>query len=65
MRKNKEIEKKKLQKHYQRLGVIKEGYYIKIPRALRKDQYEIMKIFGVFFSNLYGEDPEEEMRKQI
>ena len=64
MRTNKEIEKKKLQKHYQSLGVINEGARIKIPRALRKDQNEIMKIFGAYMSNFYGEDPEEEKRKQ-
>jgi len=64
MRTNKEIEKNKLQKHYQSLGVINEGARIKIPRALRKDQNEIMKIFGAYMSNLYGEDPEEEKRKQ-
>ena len=67
MRTDKEIEKKKLQDKYKKLGVEvdpKRRIQIKIPRALRKDQYEIMKIFGACMSDLYGEDPEEEKRKQ-
>jgi hypothetical protein len=65
MRTDKTIEMKKLQKHYQSLGVIQEiKYEIKIPRTLRKKSSEIMKIFDAYFSSLYGEDPEEEKRKQ-
>ena len=67
MRTNKEIEKMKLQKEYKKLGVEvdpKRRTEIKIPRALRKEQIKIMKIFDAYFSNFYGEDPEEEKRKQ-
>ena len=67
MRTNKEIEKMKLQKEYKKLGVEVNPKYksgILIPRALRKDQLKIMNIFDAHFSNLYGEDPEEEKRKQ-
>jgi hypothetical protein len=67
MRTDKTIEKKKLQKHYKRLGVeidTKSPYDIKIPRSLRKEQTHIMDIFDAYFSSLYGEDPEEEKRKQ-
>lgn len=64
MRIDKENEKKKLQRHYQSLGVINEEIHVKIPRALRKEQPKIMQIFGAYLWNLYGEDPEEEKRKQ-
>jgi len=61
---DKEIQKKKLKKYYQHLGVIDERFCIKIPRTLRKEQSKIMKIYGACMSKLYGEDPEEEKRKQ-
>jgi hypothetical protein len=64
MQTDKEIQKNKLKKYYKDLGVIDEGERIKIPRALREAQSKIMKIYRVCMSNLYGEDPEEEKRKQ-
>jgi hypothetical protein len=67
MRTDKTIEKKKLQKYYNSLGVeidTKRPYDIKIPRSLRKEQTHIMHIFDAYFSSLYGVDPEEEKRKE-
>lgn len=64
MRTDQSIKKKKLQEEYKKLGVIHEGSRIKIPRALKKEQSKILEIFGACFSNLYGEDPGEEKRKQ-
>jgi hypothetical protein len=64
---DKTIEKEKQKKYYINLGVTidaKRAYEIKIPRTLRKEQTKIMKIFDAYFSNLYGEDPEEEARKE-
>jgi len=64
MRTNKEIEKKKLQRHYCNLGVNESNGRLKIPRTLRREQTEIAKIFDVFSSELYGEDPEEVKKKE-
>jgi Asp-tRNA(Asn)/Glu-tRNA(Gln) amidotransferase C subunit len=65
MREDQQVKKDKLKSSYIAKGVKndREGF-LSIPKYLQKENNTILDVFGAFGYSYYGEDPEEEKRKQ-
>jgi hypothetical protein len=65
MREDQQVKKDKLKEMYIEKGVKNDRQgFLSIPKYLQKESDTILAVFGAFCYSYYGEDPEEEKRKQ-